>query len=212
MKHRTHTTSGHTKSAGFTIVELMIATMVFSTILVAISVGVLYFTKSYYKGVHESATQNAARGAAESIAKAIQFSVSATEVGQGQYKDNKDFVCVGGYVFVYEKGKIYKAGESSSVGLYMQTQQNANDCSTEAENAPSAAQDSRKQLLGDNMRVANLEVMKDKVSSVAVTVAYGDDDLLTATSGSDISCKSGAGSEYCAVATVTTTVSSRVAN
>lgn len=211
MKHHTSTTNGHAKSAGFTIVELMIATMVFSTILVAISVGVIYFTKSYYKGVHESATQNAARGAAESIAKAIQFGGSGTDVNQGTYKDGKNFICVGGYVFVYELGKTYKAGVSGSGGLYMQTQESG-DCDADRENAPSAAEKS-KQLLGDNMRVSYLAAPRYDAYSVTVTIAYGDgDDLFTATSGRDISCKSGAGSEYCAVATVTATASPRVAN
>jgi prepilin-type N-terminal cleavage/methylation domain-containing protein len=75
--------------AGFTIVELMIATLVFAVVLILITVGVLTFTRSFFKGINQSRTQNAARTVIETISQGIQFSggevngsltVSATSV------------------------------------------------------------------------------------------------------------------------------------
>lgn len=46
---------------GFTVVELMIATLVFSVILTVITMGVLSFRNRYYKAVNASTTQNTTR-------------------------------------------------------------------------------------------------------------------------------------------------------
>lgn len=206
-------TSKSEKSAGFTIVELMIATMVFSTILVAITIGVLYFTRAYYKGVYASTTQNAARNVTESIAKAIQFGSSDDIVKQPQQaSDGKWYMCAGGYAFVYDFNGIYKTdGTGSSIGVYMQP------ISGSSCDVPSGIT-GQQQLLGDNMRITDLQVSEIAPYTISVTVAHDvagatdQNTSLTALTGSDVACKTGSGSEYCAVSTVTATVSPRVAD
>ena len=47
--------------SGFTIVELMIATLVFAMVLLVITVGVMSFTRAYYRGINQSNTQRVAR-------------------------------------------------------------------------------------------------------------------------------------------------------
>jgi len=59
---------------GFTIIELMIATMVFSVILLLITFGMLQIGRTYYKGVTMARTQNTARSVLDQITQAIQFS------------------------------------------------------------------------------------------------------------------------------------------
>ncbi len=59
---------------GFTIVELMIATAVFATVLLLCTFGLLQVGRVYYKGITSSRTQEVARTLMEDIAQAIQFS------------------------------------------------------------------------------------------------------------------------------------------
>jgi prepilin-type N-terminal cleavage/methylation domain-containing protein len=62
------------KSSGFTIVELMISTLVFSVILLVVTFGIVHFTNSYYRGINGSTTQDTARTIVDSVTQAIQFS------------------------------------------------------------------------------------------------------------------------------------------
>ncbi len=49
------------KPHGFTIIELLIATTIFSVVLLLAASGLLYIGRLYYKGLTSSATQEAAR-------------------------------------------------------------------------------------------------------------------------------------------------------
>ncbi|MEI7632499.1 MAG: prepilin-type N-terminal cleavage/methylation domain-containing protein [bacterium] len=62
------------KSAkGFTIVELMVATSVFSAILLISLAGLIQIGRMYQKGVTSSQTQETSRGVMDEITQAIQF-------------------------------------------------------------------------------------------------------------------------------------------
>lgn len=65
---------------GFTIVELMISTIIFSTILVICSSAVIQISKTYYKGYINSRTQEAARGIIDEVSRSIQFSGGNTSL------------------------------------------------------------------------------------------------------------------------------------
>lgn len=210
----THTTR---EQAGFTIIELMIATLVFSVILTVITIGVISFTNHYYKGVNISATQNTARGIVDSISQAIQFGTAPVQ----PTSPATSYFCAGGYVFTYANtGTMYTG---SQTGLYMSPM--GSTCQ------PAAAPFSGgKQLLAKNMRLTNISVTPvgssaDRLYAISVSVAYGPDDLLCSVSQpgtcdgstamvfwpvSDVSCRSIVGSQYCAVSTLKTTVEQRV--
>ncbi|HSH18093.1 MAG TPA: prepilin-type N-terminal cleavage/methylation domain-containing protein [Candidatus Saccharimonadales bacterium] len=64
---------GTAAQAGFTIIELMIATLIFSLVLILITTGVMQFTRQYYKGLISSKTQNTARSIIDDVGRAIQF-------------------------------------------------------------------------------------------------------------------------------------------
>ena len=203
----------------------MIATAVFSTILVAITVGVIHFSSLYYKGVYTSETQNTARDISDEIANAVKFGVGevvgipmSDEEGGIPQKGDVIAFCAGGYVFVTRLGQQYD-GTSATTGLYMQTKGN-NGCTADDVTAK------RKQLLAKNMRVAAIQLYRTSgqanLYTFKITVAYapsndGDDDttsVLTTTadpafSGS-VHCKPGAGSEYCAVSSLITTIEKRI--
>lgn len=61
------------RQEGFTIIELMIATSIFSLVLLLTAAGSLQIGRLFYKGYSSARSQNAAREIIEDIARAIQF-------------------------------------------------------------------------------------------------------------------------------------------
>ena len=200
------------KESGFTIVELMIATLVFSVILTVITMGVMSFTNRYYKGANVSTTQNAAQSILDTITQAIQFGSAIVQPSSA----TTNYFCAGGYAFTYDKGVLYTG---SQTGLYMAPM--GSTCTPTTTGG--------KQLLGTNMRITNLAVTNvnaaEHLYSVSITVAFGANDLLCSPGQgncygsaamttfwpvSDLRCKTTTGSQFCAVSTLTTTVEQRI--
>ena len=208
------------ETPGFTIVELMIATLVFATILSIITAGVISFSNRYYKGVNASDTQNTAQTALDTITQAIQFGTGAVvtaRLGDG-------FFCAGGLNFTFAKGQQY-TGIAGQRGLYV---------SPDAGTCSGVQTSGGRQLLAKNMRITNLAVNPaggaTGLYSVDLTVAYGDADLLcnadtpgdctgapthiesyfTSNNVPNVTCRSGAGSQFCAASRLKTTVQKRV--
>ncbi len=215
--------------AGFTIVELMIATVVFSMILVIITVGVIAFSNQYYKSVNATATQNTTRNAIDMISQSIQFSgASITET-----KPANSFFCAGGYVFSYGKAILYNGGDTTNanLGLYMQPINGS--CKM-----PSQPFTNGKQLLSKNQRVTNLSVTSagNNLYAIDIAIAFGEKDVLCSTDGGvasgncsgsgnlsegpsgnmwgskadSLSCRSGPGAPYCANSILKTVVEKRL--
>ena len=195
------------QQGGFTIVELMVATVVFSTVLVVITAGVMRFTSTYYGSLNRSKVQNTARNIVGGISQGIQFTGTtvATTVDTGA-----DYFCTGGKLYTFKTGVKYTGGTATAAnpGLYVVPQPSG--CAaldSSGYNNPLG-----QQLLGPNMRIANLTISSvgSQLYRISLTLAYGDDDLLSATSGTGISCLSRAGSQYCAVSALNTTVHRRL--
>ena len=209
---------------GFTIVELMIATMVFSVVIFIITAGVLAFTRSYYKGLNSSTTQNTARGVMDAISQAIQFSGKVV-VGTDDTKSN--YFCTGDYVYMFSLGKEQSSAPSkTNWGLYRGTNTAANGCQPLLDLTSDGVE-----LLGKQMRLSSISVQAQDASKmlwqVSLRIAFGDNDLLctpnvadscsSASSLSDaqladpgVQCKSQTGSQFCAVSALSTMALQRV--
>lgn len=214
--------------SGFTIVELMIATVVSTLILVVITVGIVRFTSDYYKGVNASSTQTTTQNAIDAVAQAIQFNASGTVPTDG----TQGIFCAGSQVFLYTMGKALGGTPSvANWGLYQLNNPSAN-CVIPADTSGGT------ELLGPNMRlsVMNLaQVGSSDVWQLDIRVAYGDADLLCRTSitggsqgscsagatdygasdivqGSDVTCKIRTGSQFCSVVHLSTAIGQRVNN
>lgn len=213
-------TSFRRNASGFTIVELMIATMVFSIILTVVTMGVISFSNRYYKGVHASATQSAARNITDTITQAIQFG-SATVTPTSS---TTSFFCAGGSVFLYDTSGAMFTNSVGQRGVYV-TPKTGDVCADQPLSGG-------RQLLGSRMRITSLSV--SPLSGVAnmyqvnVVVAYGEDNVLCAPSlpqqclasanytapsfinRPDVACKAGSGNQYCAVSRLQASVQKRV--
>jgi len=222
------------EQSGFTIVELMIATLVFSVVLVVITVGVLHFTSSYYKGINSSTTQTTAQNAIDSVSQSIQFSAGGTV---GTDVAPAGLFCAGSNIFLYSLGVQYQGGTPSATnwGLYALPNPHTANCSTTGIGSFAGGTE----LLGKGMRVTNVSVLNtDPVKNlwqVSLTLVYGDSDLLCRTSlggstkgscqqtapaylltdavsGADVSCKPQIGSQFCSVAALSTIAQQRIGN
>jgi len=226
MKRLTAHTNIRLGQRGFTILELMIATSVFSVILLVAAAGILSFTNKYYKGVTASTTQAAARAVLSDITQNIQLSSGSvlSDVNNGV-----GFICVNGsqqYAFRLG-GPVVGSGNRHAM---------VKDSDSACENADVLGQTTlnatQREMLGDHMRLATFDVTPGPAARtptyiVHIRLIYGEYDLMTinghdltaaqdvdaqwwANNGSQVTCKSTVGSQFCAVSDLSTTVQVRV--
>jgi prepilin-type N-terminal cleavage/methylation domain-containing protein len=199
--------------SGFTIVELLISTVVFSVILLAVTIGIMQITRVYYKGINEANTQDVARGIMDTISQAIQFSGGTVYATQGSAPGASTSFCIGNEQFSYKLG--YQLVESSP-GTNQTTKALWQSTTSGCTGNPAAAA-SGIELLSPKMRLSNLTVSQvnsgdANLWKVSVRVVYGDDDLLSNPTATNASCKGSAGQQFCSVSELTTTVVKRVGN
>lgn len=86
---------------GFTLLELMIATTIFSVILLLLTFGLLNIGKNYFKGKNSARTQEVARRVMDDISQAIRYGERSPEptteingvtyvLGKGRIKDSSN--------------------------------------------------------------------------------------------------------------------------
>jgi prepilin-type N-terminal cleavage/methylation domain-containing protein len=174
----------HRRDSGFTIVEIMVATVVFSIILLVITAGIIRFTASYYKGVNVSATQAAARSLIDEISQSIQYGKNVTastvnpSTGLGFFcVDNKRYSYVIGYQ-VLDSGTL--AAQQSRHALVVDNP--TTDCLTGQNVRSTLPAPTGQELIGQKMRLSDLSVQpvagSSKLYQVKVKIVYGDTDLL----------------------------------
>lgn len=213
---------------GFTVIELLIATIVFTVVLMLVTTGVIHFSNEYYKATNASATQNTVRTVSEDITQSLQFGntfASSQNTGVGM-----SALCIGTKKYWYRAGVPYE-GEltSGAPGLYVTNWQSPTDptCDNSAASFPTSG---GVQMLQENMRITSFSITPPSPTyTVSLRVAYGDNDLLCSPNGAkncasgfgpyntpiakygnDISCRSTKGSQFCAVSNITAAVGKRV--
>lgn len=222
----------HTNSLnkrGFTIVELMIATAVFSFVLLVTSAGVITIGRAYYKSLTSNRVHETARSVLEDISRSVQFSDPGSINTQVTDPDGTGVIvrCFGADRYRYFINQQVTGGNH---GLYRDKRPAASSCN----GCDSAGLDPSglhcvhpgiftggQELLGNNMRLLQFEVSNSDPFHINIRVAYGDDDLLSTydnqgvpLTGADPAtalCKTGvAGNSFCAVSALETAVTGRV--
>jgi prepilin-type N-terminal cleavage/methylation domain-containing protein len=192
---------------GFTIVELLVSTVVFAVLLLIISIAVIQFSRVYYKGVTENNTQDTTRSIMDSIAQAIQFSGGTISDSPTPTFGVSQAFCVGNQQYSYVLGKQLVDG-----GAHATLVRDLAGCTSSS--APSLTDASGKELLSPNMRLVKLSVKNvagTNLYNINVKVVYGDDDILNNPNSANAGCKSTqTGAHFCAVTDLTTTVTKRV--
>lgn len=199
---------------GFTIIELMMSTVVFSMVLLLLTNGVISFTKSYYKGITEANTQHVARMVTESITQSIQLN-SANLVKANTLNDWQGF-CFGNEAYVF---KLHyqlvdpntTLRDHQSTSALIKGNAPGGCLGVDAESLSKSIKNPE-ELLSPSMRLADFTVtpLTNGLYSLVVNVAYGDDDLLSDWQSPIPSCKSQSGSQFCAVSGLSTVVQKRI--
>ncbi len=196
----------HEQESGFTIIELLIATVVFSTILLLLSYGLIQIGRVYYKGITTSRTQQVARTIEDDISRNIQFSgdkVPITVQGSGPY-----YFCINNYRYTYRLNFKLVSGTANHAFV----RDYYPPCDSAANLSNISGLNQATELLGGNMRLINFSLTRPTtiLYSIGLEVASGDDDLLEFTSPTQARCKTQVGSQFCATAELQTTVQKRI--
>jgi len=160
----------------------MLATVVFSLIMMVIVYGVLSFSHDYYGGVTASTTQNTARNIINTIAQSIEFSGMPIVPTPSSLPSpgSEVYFCAGGATYAYSWGVMYNGSVSTSnLGLY--EIRGACKLPTSSDLITAQQNGTGKELLNPNMRVTALTITGDstgRLYSVTFGIAYGDSDLL----------------------------------
>lgn len=190
------------KQAGFTIVELMIATLVFSVVLLLCAAGLVAIGRMYQKGNNSRAVQEVSRSIIDTIKNDFELS-------GGNYKaltddGNTYGFCIGSILYIY-RVNIPVAPDGSQPGLIRNDAVYgvlacAGASSTTGLSIDQASTDGGRELLGASMRIIQPPIVRAYPSDanaqslkIRANVIYGADDLIFADR-----CRGGAGQEYCA--------------
>lgn len=222
------------KQRGFTIVELMIATAVFSTILLVILTAITQVGRMYYKGITTAHTQEAARTIMDRISQETQFSGSSSVPTKvlGSSREN-GVLCIGKTRFFFVVNKISRTNQHA---LWVDTDNGGSNtgCTSQVVDSvitrmnsdqPTQAANNGSEFLPEGMRLSMInidgsgDVAQPLLWAIDIKIAYGENDLLEADDGSDLTpenaatavCKgSQIGTQFCAVSKLSTTVLKRV--
>lgn len=192
---------------GFTILELMIATMIFSVILLLMAFGLVKIGQIYYKGITSSRTQNVARNASDDVVQAVQYGGNTVGNTPAAVIGQQDSIIVGNRKYTYVIGK--KLVDRAPVATANET-----DVALKVETLDTdlitVKPNSSRELLSTGMWLSEFKVSGTSPTEITIKVVNGDFDLVEDSSGRlfgdptgfDIAsskCKSGAGSQFCAV-------------
>jgi prepilin-type N-terminal cleavage/methylation domain-containing protein len=212
---------------GFTIVELLIATLIFSVVLVVLTTSFISISNNFYKGVTAANVQNTARNVANDIVQAIQN--NSGPITSGVPNNGSLDYCIGGVRYSYLLGYELKKGLSmanditnqSPYGLVTDAASTYCDNNSPALDLKAASVPPVRELLTENTRLLSFTINPigscDGANSnlclysVNVVVIYGDNDLLTAAPyDANTICQSGSGSQSCAWTQLSTFAYKRV--
>jgi prepilin-type N-terminal cleavage/methylation domain-containing protein len=179
------------KQRGFTIVELMIATLVFSVVLLLLTTGLMQIGRTYSKGVSMARTQEVARSVADDVVQAIQFAGGTIIPTNGTMNNGiVSGACIGNKRYSVALTRQYTAtSHNRFVTDTIASGCRAGPGGTTARSDGTAGTGMTgpltgggQELLGERMRVVDFRVTQSatnpNVYNVLVRVAYGDDDLL----------------------------------
>lgn len=223
---------------GFTIVELMIAISILSLILLLSTYGIVRIGALYSKGTNQANTQNAARNILGTVTAQLQLGgatpifiapTTAPTTAPVSTQSSLGALCIGSkrYSFIVNH-KLLNANNDHV--LWQDIMDTNSSCApissftgavTPGQSPPdllNTTPSNGSELLSANMRLTDFDVSNTGgLYTITITVAYGDTDLINYTPRAGAvqaktTCKGGAGSQFCAVASYTTTVAPRLAN
>lgn len=214
---RTQPGYGRSRQSGFTIVELLVATAVFSVVLLLYISGLLQIGRIYYKGITMARTQERSRQVLDDISRHIQIAGGAIANPIANNGPSRGF-CIGDrrYSYVLDKQLTDDASPQPSQSRnVLMVEESVLGCGSTAAQDVTSGLPAGRELLEPNMRLAKLEVANiagSELYSIDIRIVYGDEDLLDKPPAvPEIACKESiVGRQFCAVSELRTLVKKRV--
>ena len=225
-----NTNSRQQRLAGFTIVELMLATSVFSVVLLVALTSFLQVGHLFYKGVSLTNTQNVATSVLNDVSNSVQNAStisSSTPYTSGTY----DYLCAGNTRYTFTTHNVngqqvsvaaslsttpnYNSGDNGgNFGLLKDSLPGSSGCAAPcASGCGSAGFDQTKpvEMLGDQMRLASITITNvptvQNLYNIKMVMAYGDDTFLNFSIPRQPVCTgSSANQAFCSVVSLSTSV------
>jgi prepilin-type N-terminal cleavage/methylation domain-containing protein len=195
---------------GFTFVELLISSAVFSVVLLLCAVGIVQVGKMFYKGVTINRTQDTARRVADDLSQSIQFGNTQTgNFRQTGISGSNLSLCLGEVRYTYNTGVALSANQHV---LWKDRIATGASCTPVNLSVPVPSINGV-ELLGENMRIPRINVPPPSsgVWSVDIIVAYGEDTDIFLNPSNPTQCKSSnIGGQFCAVSRINTNVIKRL--
>lgn len=195
---------------GFTIIELLIATVVFSVILLVITAAIVQFGRVYYRGTVQVRTQETTRNIIQDIAQAIQFGNSQPVSGTSVTDPSAQFICIGDRRYSFKRNLQLgsASGQARHVLVTDSVSGNCNDVYVGMNIA--ALPTGSRELMGDRMQLVDLNIQSvgTDLWQISARTAYGTDADLSADKRS---CQLNiVGGQFCAVSELSTIVKQRL--
>lgn len=215
------------KQSGFTIIELLVATVVFSVILLLSTSILIQISRMYYKGLVTTRTQNAARTVIDDISRSIQFSGEMPSYPSSNNQSiTPHYFCIGKTRYTYFKN-MQRASANDLPNqkilhvLWKDEVVSPSNCGTALPNLQNPIPSTGgKELLEKGMRIGNqgdpsASIIKSSngVYQINLLVFYGDNGVINfdTSTGDPLSCKGAlTGAQFCAFSNLSTEVYNRV--
>ncbi|PIZ62056.1 hypothetical protein COY17_03105 [Candidatus Saccharibacteria bacterium CG_4_10_14_0_2_um_filter_52_9] len=206
-------------NTGFTIVELMIALMVLSTILLMGTVILIQIGALYTKGVNGASLQNATRNALVDVSSSLQFSGDDLSMAPDLHVAGTliNAFCIGStrysYVLNRELGTTDTTGTPAPHVLWRDTLPNVGTCTAlDISNDSVNMATQGYEMIPEHIRLTKLAITQSPTDSdvyqIDVNMAYGDSDLFT--DASSTTCKGGPGTQFCGTSQLSNSVNRRI--
>jgi prepilin-type N-terminal cleavage/methylation domain-containing protein len=200
---------------GFTIIELLIATAVFSVVLLLCAIAMLQIGRSYYQGVTAIKAQEAARAITDNISRDIQFEGGSVT---GPSATPSQTYCVGSYRYSFVLNKQRKVDSPAvNQSRHVLIKEKLAGCVIGPGLNLAIDTANTEELVPEGMRLVKLAVTpvppaSSKLYKVTVKVVSGEDEVLDFPGDPDkIACKTiRDGAQFCAVSELSTIVQKRV--
>lgn len=174
----------HSDQRGFTIIELLIATTVFSVVLLVVMSAIVQMGRLYYKSNTMSRTQEMTRSVLDDVTRAIQYSPAQIVTHRAAVPADPAVtgLCIGGRRYSMALGR--QLDKTVTTQRTLVSDQVSGTCaSAQPLSGGAAVTATSKELLSDKMRIVKLDVQPAFMSSssayrVTVRVIYGDNDLI----------------------------------
>ena len=219
----------HTED-GFTIIELLIATAVFTVILIITAAALIGISQTYVKGSVEGNTQQTARKILSSISQDIQFNNNSSIILNPSSSSNTDefYFCIGSDVYVYNLNKRLTSNpQSAQDSTWVLIRYTNPICPKSPPSMPPSSNDSRyEELMASGQRLGQLSISENSINNnpaytISIEIGYGANNVLNGTDTPPVNqinentkynyrCQTGLDSSFCAVSSLTTTVAPRI--